>query len=48
MIHAIVTIQDYFKRENIVIDEFFKYINNKVLLVYISSSIWKILLSCLM
>ncbi len=38
MISAIDTIKEYFNSESIAIDDFFRYINNKVIMVYISSS----------
>ncbi len=35
---SIDTIKEYFNSESIAIDDFFRYINNKVIMVYISSS----------
>ena len=39
MINAIFEIQDYFSREDTIsVENFFKYLNNKVLMIYVSSS----------
>ena len=38
MINAIFEIQQYFKECDITIEDFFKYLNNKVLMIYVSSS----------
>jgi len=39
MINAIFEIQDYFKQDDsISVESFFKYLNNKVLMIYVSSS----------
>jgi len=38
MINAIFEIQQYFKENDITVENFFKYLNNKVLMIYVSSS----------